>query len=382
MRRCLVFTWGVILEERYQYMDRIKTFILGLAILLFAGFSSGYVGTAPGMQDLGTLERGQSYESHFYILTDEPEPFLIEPDFTPAHTNVLREEEKESYEFVPEEASEENIASWVDFSRSSYRVDPSDVQLIRLDDGSVARTSQRVTYSIDVPSDAEPGYHMGAVDLNPDFDPDTDGPTSLRTVGLTQLNFVFRVPGKAERDLDILDVNSKRVDEDEVRVDFLMENNGTVTTKVQSADTTIYDSVGNKSGEVIITGDKLAPGETRIVQTYWNSDDIDVGEYRVEGTMSYITGSSYIDSSIDVPDQIEIETTEEPEEESIPLWMVAMVLLLVGAVMYYFEISPFWIAVILGMGALIVILLWLEVSPVIMAVPLIMAAGYLVYRWL
>jgi len=358
--------------------------ILTGLITIFLSTAVAYIGTAPGVQDLGTLEKGESYESRFYILTDRQNNFIVEPGFTGAHTEMLRKEDEARYDFKPSEASEEDISQWVSFTQEAYQVDPSEVNVIQLDNGGVARASQKITFNVDVPRGAEPGYHYGAVDLNPDFNP-SGGGTSLQTVGLTQFVFVFKVPGKAERDLKILGVNAKRASEDRVRLDFLMKNNGTVTTTVQRAESKIYDQVGNKSGEVVVGGDRLAPEETRVVQTFWSDDNIEPGRYRVEGQMQYITGNSYIDDSVQVPEEITIQSSSsssEEEQSGVSLWLIVMGLVVLGSIMYYFEISPVWIAGLIGLGVVSVLVLTTDLPDISVAVLLLLSLGIMVYRWI
>lgn len=358
-----------------------------LSICLLIGIitpSAAYVGTAPGLQDLGTLEKGQTYESRFYILTDRSNPFLIEPKYAEAQSSVLEGGERNNYDFDPSEASEENIKDWISFSQESYNVDPDDVRVIDLQNGGVARASQKVTYDISVPEDAESGYHIGAVNLNPDFSSSGAGTASVQTVGLTQFTFLFKVPGEAERDLKVLDVNAKRASTGKVRLDFLIQNNGSVTTEIQSAETTVYDKVGNKTGLINIGGGKISPGETKIVKTFWEKEAIDPGQYRVEGKMDYITGQTYIDQAVRIPERIQIKSGDSGtgDDSGVPLWLVAILLAAMAAVMYYFEINPVYIASVLGLGGLSAGVLITGLPNSLLAVVLLVPASYLIYRWI
>lgn len=333
-------------------MEKTKFFAVIIAAITFTSLSSAYVGTAPGVVDMGALEPGKTYEGYFYVLTDRDQPFIVRPKFTPAHTSILTEGKKKQYDFDPSEASDQDISSWVSFEQDAYTVDPSNVIVIELANGAVARANKKIPFQVTVPPKprAEPGYHAGAINLNPRFSASGSGTASVSTVALTQPLFVFRVPGKAIRDLKILGVNGIRTQNDRVRFDFLMKNNGTVTTQIQRSETVIYNQVGNKTGELVTGGYKLAPGETKIVKTYWKSDDIEPGEYRVEGQMSYVTGQAYVDDTINVSEMFEIRSPpgQEGEKPLLPWWLVVMILVLLGAVMYYFELDPVWIVAFIG----------------------------------
>lgn len=337
-------------------MEQRKLLTVLLALIAFTGFSSAYVGTAPGVIDLGTLEPGKTYEGYFYVLTDRNRPFTVKPAFTPAHSSILTEGDKRHYNFKPDEASDQNINSWVSFEQDTYTVDPSNIIIIELSNGAVARANKKIPFQITVPRKprAEPGYHAGAINLNPQFSASGPGTASVSTIALTQPIFVFRVPGKAIRDLKILGVNGIRTQDDKVRFDFLMKNNGTVTTQIQRSETTIYNQVGNETGELVTGGYRLKPGETKIVKTYWASQDIQPGEYRVEGQMNYVTGQAYVDDTINISEMFEIQSPpgQDGEKPLVPWWLIVMVLVLLGALMYYFELDPVWIVAFIGAGGI------------------------------
>ncbi|MFB6208118.1 MAG: hypothetical protein ABEJ69_02110 [Candidatus Nanohaloarchaea archaeon] len=366
-------------------METKKLVFLVLAAVLFTSLGAAYVGTAPGVQDLGKLEPGGTYEAYFYVLTDRSEPFLIKPSYTRPHTSILTEGKKTRYDFNPKKASEEDISSWVTI-QDTYQVDPSNVQIIQLDNGGVARANQKVEFELTIPRNAEPGYHAGAINLNPKFSASASGTTSVQTVGVTQFVFVFYVdrdkpPTEPIRDLKILGVNSLRVSEDKVRVDFLMKNNGTVTTRVQRAKTMIYNQVGNKTGKIVVGGEYLAPGNTRIVQTYWKDQNIDPGTYRVEGQMSYITGSAYIDDTINVSEMVEIQSGPQTGDEGgkVPYWMVIMVLVLLGAMMYYFDLDPVWVLLLLGIVGISLYIVLTGLPNYLLGLLLLLSGAVLIY---
>lgn len=359
-----------------------KILFLTLAVLAATTLSTGYVGTAPGVMDLGTLERGKSYEAKFYILTDRNSPFLIRPTDEHPNNNILKGGPRKRYDYVPSKASEEDISDWISFSQETYQVDPDNTRTINLAGGGTARSSKTVEFTVSVPQNAEPGYHAGAINLNPDFGGGGTGTTSVQTVGLTQFVFVFKVPGKAERDLKILGVNGKRAGPGKARIDFLMKNNGTVTTGIQAAETTIYNQMGNKTGEVLVGGGYLAPDETRIVKTFWTEQNIETGKYRVEGNMDYITGQAYIDSSIKIPEEIQITQTSPEEEGQVPYWVIVVALLLLASVMYYFEINPVTILGAVGFLTAVSLILLTELPDLLSGILLILVVGYIFYRWI
>lgn len=311
--------------------------------------SATSIGTAPGTQSIGELEPDNSYEIHFYVTTRGIDsPFTIEPEFRSASTSDF-ERNYDGTGFNPDEASQQPKEDWIEFNQDTYNVNPNDENVASLDGGGSVVYNEQVSYTIDVPDDAEPGYHRGAVNLNPDLSGDGAGAQSVLNIGLTQYNFYFEVPGYAERDLRIMDVRSVRTGDDSARFDFIVENNGTVTTQVQRSDTTIFNELGEEAGVVSTGGQLIEPGQQEIISTYWTDQTVDGGEYRVRGDMNYITGESIVDETINLSDRIQVEETEDEEETTaVSSWLILMVLVVLGALMYSFEIDPVIIAAVVG----------------------------------
>jgi hypothetical protein len=363
-----------------------KKLILFLAAgLLLMAPAAGYIGTAPGVQYLGELERGQTYEPYFYVESDRSSSFLVQPTFDRPHSTLVEQGlGRSSMPFDAGRYSAEDMSSWLSFSQDTYQVNPDEERSIQLEGGGSAVVDQRIGFSVSVPEDAEPGYHARTVELNPQLTASGSGTASVSTVALTEFMFYFRVPGEAERDLKILGVNGIRSGDDQVRVDFLVRNNGTVTTDIESMTSTIYDQVGNRTGEVTVGAGRLAPGETRIAQTYWSSQDVEAGTYRVEGDLGYLTGNAYIDSTINVSDVIQVEQApgEEPEEGGgMSSWLILMGLVLSTALMYYMEIDPVIIVLTVVAISASAFIMFSAIPNIAIGGVIVATVGVMIYGW-
>lgn len=360
---------------------RAKGLILVLILLLTSTATAEYIGTAPGLKDLGTVERGSTEKVDVYLLTDLEDPFTVNPSFQ-RPTSTVFSSEGSNYDFDPEEASRESIEDWIDFPRQSFAVDPTSSTTINLEGGGQANARGSFSFFLEVPEDAEPGYHAGAVNLNPKLNPDGSSGTSINTFGLTQFVFVFRVPGKATKNVKVLDVNSLRTEENSVRIDYLLKNNGTVTVNINRAKTKIYDSYGRESAEFVTGGMYLSPGESKVIKSWWRNRNVSGGDYRVESDLNYITGSALVDQTIDIPDvPVNIESTDEEDEDSgAPIWPLIMLVVLLGALMFYLDMDPFWIILILGIIGISGFILWANLSAAYIGILIILALGVIYYR--
>ena len=351
---------------------------VSLALLVFTGFAAAeYVGTAPGSKSLGTVERGETIETRFYVVTDQSSPFTVKPSVIRVNSALLEGEGTEG--FKPEEASQEDVTGWVDLTQDSYVVEPGDTKVVPLENGGVAQVSGEVEFDLHIPEDAEPGYHAVAVNLNPRFSQSDASGAQLQTMGLTQFRLFFRVPGEAVRDVKVLEVNSIRRGDDYARLDYLLKNNGTVTVRVNRFQTSVYSQFGNQTGTISSGGTYIKPGNTKVVQNHWRSPIVEGGEFRVRGELDYMTGSSILDSTINISEFIEVEDSDDQAADGVPWWLVLMALVVVGALMFYFEIDPVLIVAVLGIGAISAVVLAAGLPLYIVPLVIIMTVVILYY---
>ncbi len=360
-------------------MVRKSQLILFFALLFVSNSAAIYVGTAPGVKDLGEIERGEQRQVKFYVVSNMESPFHVRPGFNRPQSTIYREEVHGRYDFVPQEASQEDISSWVSFPQKRFQVFPETQGLVSLEDGGVANVNGEVRFFLEVPQSAEPGYHAGAINLNPQVGSGGSG-TGVSTMGVTQFVFVFRVPGSAERNIEILEVNGIRTGEQQARLDFLLKNQGTVTTRISRAETILFNDFGNTTGALTTGGMYLSPGQTKVISTYWSGDRVEGGEFRARGEMNYITGNAFIDESVQISDYIQIESSDDDGEgQGIPIWLVVIVLVLIGVLMYFFDIDPIWIVVAMFFFAISIFVLVTEL-PVYLIGILLLLTAFVVYR--
>lgn len=331
-----------------------KLLYLSGIVLLLALFTSSAsaqsIGTAPGALDLGELEPGNSYEAFFYVTTRGMDSeFVLQPEYQRAPRSLFQDPSDEQ-DFNPDTTSQESMEDWIDFDSDTVVVDPNDRNVASLDGGGTVVYNSRIRFEVDVPEEAEPGYHVGAINLDPDLDRSGEGASSVLNLALTQPIFYFDVPGVAERDLKVLDVRAIRSGENDARFDYVVKNNGTVTTWVRSSSSELHDEFGEKLGQVETGGQYIEPGQTKVISTEWSSSAIEGGDYRVTGDINYLTGESFIDETIEISDVVQVESTDDQDQnKESSTWIIVMVLVLLGVLMYSFEIDPVYIIAITGL---------------------------------
>jgi len=366
----------------------MKKYIALTAVLLsLIGSSSAYyVGVAPGVNEIGEIDRGETREFEFYIQTDR-DNLEVDTSLTRPSTQILRDGYAYDYGIEKNEYSAEPISDWISFREPEYY----DNRKIETEKGGTITVDGKLTYFLDIPQDAEPGYHIGIVKLNPSI---TGGDATVNTRSVSDHVFVFRVPGNAERSVEVENVEALRTGDSTVRLEAEARNTGTVTTRVVSSDADILSDSGQKITDYNIGGEFIEPGETKTITSGWSSNegDITAGNYQTRGQLNYLTGQAFFSDSLAVTDYIQIENADNESSNQIipgdgsgdspPLMLIVIALVLSGSIMYAFEIDPLLIIMaiaVLGISSVI----WFTALPVSMiGMVVLLSAGLFYYGWM
>ena len=352
---------------------------------MFFPVSAASVGAAPGFIDIGEVERGETVERPIYITTNVDENFVVEPSLGPGRPSVKFSDGHN----LGKETSDQEIKNWITLE-SSVDVNSSTQETVELSDGSSTNVEGEFEFTLEVPRDAEPGYHYGMIRLNPDFDSNGDQ-AGTRNWGETIVNFRFRVPGEAERSVRVERVEGLRSGDNSAVIQMDVRNTGSVTVNLRDEGFEVHHQ--NGSDGVYLDTTKIAPGEVKTIDTSWNTldEDLRAGEYRIQGQLNYMTGDAFVDETFSINDFIEIRPSNNEtsslvpsgdSSQKMPTMLILMFLVLMGSIMYVFELDPLLIVMavaILGISFFI----WFSGLPMfLMALLLIISAGIFYYGWM
>lgn len=274
-----------------------KYLILAVTLVLLAGFTQAVkVGVYPGVNDLGTVERGQTVSGQIVLINpDGGEVSLSLQHPNPSFYTVR----PESYDFVPENASQEDVTDW--FSLESREVQLRETRLFQVDGRSVEGNGA-VSYILNVPGNAEPGYHR--VQVLPDLEKSSGN--TIGTQGISVHNIVFQVPGRAVRDGEILGFYGQRKTAQTEVVKTVVQNTGSVTATFRVNTRVLLE---NRSVDLGGTGKTLSPGEIGVFRRSWDLDGRESGRYNVSSDVSWSTGDTMETGSISVSSEPEPSLT-------------------------------------------------------------------------
>ncbi len=304
--------------------------IILLFIVIFSTQSYALsIGTSPGAVDLGTVQRGKSYPIKFYLLTDSEKDIIVHLSYIPVHLDFYTRNHTLMYRFYPSNSSQEDISSWIKFTRNPVVVSRSASTNINFP-GSVVKGSKEVIVMLNIPEDAEPGYHAGSISISPSLSTKM-GVTGAATIGITRFVFVFNVEGPAKREGRVIDVEAQKVANNKIKINTLFQNTGTDTV-LAAASTKIYDEFGRLittlgSGYVYVK-----PGMIGIIPQYWIDPNIKAGDYRVETTVNYLTGYASKETTIKIP---EVVIPTPRIEKPFPWWLLLLILILIGIIIIW-----------------------------------------------
>ncbi|UCG95915.1 MAG: hypothetical protein JSV92_02640 [archaeon] len=314
-------------------MAKKTPFLLSLLLVFLLTLAQARgvsLGAAPGVMQIGELEPGREYAVDFYLVTNSRNDLVTSLDFIESRRSMFDHNVTGRYTFIPAEASEEDMSEWLSFLREKVVVSNRESFSVRFPDGSIVNANEKVTIIMDVPPDAEPGYHTYEVVLKPKLSSGGSG-TGVSTIGITRPFFIFKIPGVAKREGVIEGVAGSR-NGDRAAVDVLFRNSGTVTMSARVSSLKVYNETGYYVGTYDGGYVMVPPKNTGILKVFWR--DLDTNEQKnikIEATVDYLTGKVTKETMVTIP-RAGVTARMEVRAEEFPWWIV---ILIIGLILLY-----------------------------------------------
>lgn len=285
------------------------------------------VGVSPSVLNLGDVERGESKIGRFYIVTSSDEELLVYLENMRSTIDFFN---KGYGEFLLN-YSEEDTLGWIEFLRNPVELKPSGE--LKTSGGSI-KGWKEIEFILNVPEDAEPGYHTAAIRPLPRVPKGQDTGVVIRTV--TTLTVLFKVPGKAVREGGILDTSSGDYSGNNLGVNVFFKNTGTVTISASVNSVKISDVYGRDLGSLISSPAFVKPGETVPFKALWDVRGLDVGSYYANATVCYTTGCTNKASAIQIYTPVEAPMVVYPEiGRPFPWFLLIVVAIIIISYLVY-----------------------------------------------
>jgi len=306
---------------RFQLSLALMIFLITIQPTLAVDFT---VGVSPAVIDLGEVEAGSTKIVKFFLVTPSTEPLLV---YLEAEEGNLDFFSRDQYKQLVFNYSEEPTANWVEFLSNPVEIKPSNESL-RIGAGEI-KGWKEISFLLNVPEKAEPGYHLVKVKPLPRVPSEAIGQAGARVVAVTSVSILFKIPGEAKREGVILDVTQGKYFGDRLEINTYFQNTGSVTLSAKAFQS-IFN--GNELIENLTSPFQFVkPGEVAILKTFLPLNKISPGKFEVFTTVDFATNSTSKISTL----TIEALPIVEKPEEIFPWWVVILILSLLISIGIY-----------------------------------------------
>jgi hypothetical protein len=290
--------------------------VLVLSTISFAAMEFS-IGVSPPVIELGNIDAGSTKIVNFYVVTPSSEPILVYLEPERGNLDFFH---KDKYKDFVSNYSEEDVLPWIEILSNPIELKPVEGNIVT---GGINGWKE-INFLINVPKDAEPGYHTVKINPIPSTPSENLGQAGSRVVAVTSVTILFDVPGNAERNGIILDVNTGNQVGNQLEINTYFQNIGTTTISA-SAVNNVYLN-GNSIENLTSQKEFVKPGETKILRSLLPLDKLAYGNYDIMTAVDYTTGSAYKNSTATISSQYAITQPEITHE--FPWWIVIIIIIL------------------------------------------------------
>jgi hypothetical protein len=301
-----------------------------LAYLLLINTSAGQkqykVGVSPLILNIGDIERGESRIVTFYIVTSSPEELLVKLEASRGSTDFFN---KAGYEHMIYNYSEEDASGWIKFFDN-----PVALRAPSGDAGGGLNGFRPINFILEIPEDADPGWHSVTINPYPSVPSGYGGGAKL--VSVVSMTLLFNIPGKSVREGIILDVTKSKQTNGLLELNIYFQNTGTLTLFPSANSIEIINKEGKTVATARSNSEYIRPGEMSALKSYVKLDGMEADEYKIKTKVSYLTGYATKESTIRLAPPAPAAKKIFPEKPpEIPFWIFIIPLLFLIAYLYY-----------------------------------------------
>ena len=283
--------------------------------------AQSHIGVESTVVDMGTVERDSENIATFRLVTTTSEPFLVSLSKEPGYTDFFM---RPGYRDILSNYSEEDVMGWVELGDNYAELETVE--------GGLVGAQKEVSFVVNVPEDAEPGYHLFRIKPIPVFSEETIGQIGTRVVSITSVNFLLNVEGDAVRDGVILDVLFKNFAGTKMFTNTYFQNTGTTSMTVRAYQTISKD--GELVGESESAQELVRPGRMIAIPVPYNAASFKEGEYDVSTRVDFLTGVVSKNSTMVM--SMPPPAPEAPEERApFPWFIIILLIIIVLSVIIY-----------------------------------------------
>lgn len=284
---------------------KLKWFLpLLFGLLLFPyGKSQGtVVGVSPNIIDLGQVQKNSKEIISFLILSPTNESLLVSLKAMPGSIDFFKI--NKNYSWAIKNFSEQNASGWVEFINNPVSLQPVKEE-IKLRKG-VIKGAREIRMFLNIPADAEPGYHLITITPTPIIPKPAGGRgIGVQTVATAAINVLFKIAGKAKRQGEILTIVPGNYINGFLQLKVLFKNTGTTTINAKLSSLEIFDQNNTKIASFKSAPMPVKPNEVRKFSVLLDARNLTPGNYLAKANVSYTTGYDTKTEEITITKKVE-----------------------------------------------------------------------------
>ncbi|MGC8812218.1 MAG: hypothetical protein ACP5O8_01365 [Candidatus Aenigmatarchaeota archaeon] len=313
---------------KFKFLVSALLFLLLLAQACAKDFS---VGVSPSLIDLGEIQQDSSKPLSFFILSPSDEPVIVYLEAAQPLIDFFSRPNYKDYVF---NYSEEQTSSWVQTFSNPVELKPTgELQTY----GGNIKGWREVNLLLNVPKDAEPGYHLVEIIPKPSLPRSSLGQVGVQIATITPIIILFKTPGDAIRQGKILDVTTGSYTGNGLQLLIHFLNTGTVTVSARAEEIKIFDSEGKLVKTLTSSQEKVKPNEKKALTAFLSLDGIKEGEYKVYTKVNFVSGTVEKNSTIKILPALALAPQPSKPFE-FPVW----ILILFGIIIIIIIAYRFW----------------------------------------
>ncbi len=302
-------------------------FFLFLILFDFRAYAQNYIiGVSPSVIDLGRISRGSSRMVAFNVLTPSNSTILVNLESSEGMPEFFSLTNRKNYLL---NYSEENPSSWVQPFSNPIELKPGAEEIIK-----GIRAWREVNFLLNIPENAEPGYHLIKITPRPYLPTTSLGQIGVQIATVTPVMLIFNVEGNAIREGKILDITVRTSGTNaEIQVHFL--NTGTVTISARASKIEVYDKNHTLIATLSSGTKKVKPGEKVILSSFLPLSKIKDNELFVHARVDYLTDCTEKNSTVFIQPKIAAAVVKPAKPFVIPLWLIVLIFFVLISILVY-----------------------------------------------
>lgn len=300
---------------------------LSIFMIIFNALPANAADYAVGVSPIVINENFQKGEKRlvkFYLVTPSEDPMLVYMEIENGNKDFF----KSGYASYISNYSEENSAGWIRLTSNPVELKPGNETLQTT--GGQIKGWREINFMVNVPNNAEPGFHVVRIKPMPRVANDISGAVGANVVSVVAVTLLLNVQGKVARNGVILDV----VPVDVNKLSTYFKNSGTVTMSVKAVQK-IYDENGDFIAEIYSPISLAKPNEIAILDTQYPFNSINSTEFTISTAIEYPGGYSSMNSTVTLQKRAFRAPPVQAQSEAIPLWIIILIIVIIVIISIY-----------------------------------------------